>query len=50
MAVIHLGWPWELGPDLPALPDGYVFLTDNWGAYLTDEDGNYLIVEKAENG
>lgn len=50
MPIIHLGWPWELGPELPPLPDGYVFLTDDWGAYLTDDDGNFLIVEKAENG
>jgi hypothetical protein len=28
---------------IPPLPDGYLFITDNNGVYLTDSFGNYFI-------
>lgn len=32
---------------LPPLPDGFLFLVDENGAYLLDEEGAYIIVETA---
>lgn len=46
MLNVRVAWPWPLGPALPILPEGYVFLTDDWGVYLTDDDGNYLVAER----
>lgn len=44
---IQIAWPWSLGPNLPKLPAGYVFLVDDYGTYILDDAGNYFIVESA---
>ena len=31
------------GGGVPTPPSGFVFLTDNDGAYLIDQDGRYLV-------
>lgn len=46
MPRVHIAWPWELGlGGEPEPPVGYVFLVDDSGAYLTDDDGYYIIEE-----
>jgi hypothetical protein len=32
------------GGGLPTLPSGYLFLVDDSGNYITDDDGNFIIV------
>ena len=42
---VSFAYPGVLGYDFPDPPPGFVFLTDDNGAYLTDDDGVFLLVE-----
>lgn len=42
---VVIAYPGTLGAGLPDPPYGWVFLTDDNGVYLTDDAGNFLIVE-----
>lgn len=41
---VSVALPMTLGGNVPEPPNGYAFLTDNNGVYLTDGAGNYLVV------
>jgi hypothetical protein len=42
---VSVAYPGVLGDKLPEPPFGFVFLTDDAGVYLTDDDGRFLIAE-----
>lgn len=42
---IVVAYPGTLGDDLPEPPYGWLLVVDDLGRYITDDLGNFLIVE-----
>lgn len=40
---LSIAYPRPLGDGMPEPPYGYMFLVDENGVYLTDDNGNFLI-------
>lgn len=49
IALIIKKYKYKRNAELPALPEGYAFLSDPSGKILRDETKNYLIDRKDEN-
>lgn len=42
---IVIAYPGTLGDGLPEPPFGFLFIVDDIGRYITDDDGNFIVVE-----
>lgn len=44
---VQTAYPGKLGPQVIQAPAGFVFLIDGEGNYLTDDQGNYLMIPES---
>lgn len=42
---VSFAYPGTLGYDFPDPPPGFVYLVDDEGTYITDDNGVFLVVE-----